>query len=361
MWSLATETKKGLDNRSEALPMTVDAQYNVGFTWQRQYGFRITKNLNDKVWLGLSVEGPQATLTGHGSPTSLFFAAPGAGGGLLNAFDSFVSTGYSINKTPDFIVKAAYEPGWGHYEVFGVISTFRARVYPCALAAGSLTPPAFCTGNPAGTAAGAFNDGRTGGGIGANLRVPLVAKKVDAGVHVIGGDGVGRYSSAQLADATTRPDGTLSLIRGGGVLGTLELHPTPKLDIYLNYGAEYAYRSAYTFTNLAGAPVGVGYGSRLFNNSGCETHEGVPATGTVNAPASNGTCTADLRNVQEGTIGFWHQPYKGSKGGIRWGIQYSYLLKNSWSGNGGLAPGTPGISAKAIDNMVFTSFRYYVP
>ncbi len=79
MWSLATETKKGLDNRTEALPMTVDAQYNVGFTWQRQFGFRVTKSFDDKAWLGLSVEGPQATLGGRGSPTSLFFAAAGAG------------------------------------------------------------------------------------------------------------------------------------------------------------------------------------------------------------------------------------------------------------------------------------------
>src|ERR1700674_3669775 len=29
MWSLATETKKGVDNRSEALPMTIDPQYTV--------------------------------------------------------------------------------------------------------------------------------------------------------------------------------------------------------------------------------------------------------------------------------------------------------------------------------------------
>src|SRR6202140_2113323 len=40
MWSLVTETKKGGDNRSEALPMTIDPQYNVGFSWGRQYGFR---------------------------------------------------------------------------------------------------------------------------------------------------------------------------------------------------------------------------------------------------------------------------------------------------------------------------------
>lgn len=33
MWSLATEDRQGLGNNSEATPLTVDAQYNIGFTW----------------------------------------------------------------------------------------------------------------------------------------------------------------------------------------------------------------------------------------------------------------------------------------------------------------------------------------
>ena len=40
MWSLVTETKHGADNRTEALPMTIDAQYTVGFSWAGQYGLR---------------------------------------------------------------------------------------------------------------------------------------------------------------------------------------------------------------------------------------------------------------------------------------------------------------------------------
>ena len=59
MWSLVTETKKGVDNRSEALPMTIDAQYNLGFSWARQFGFRVAKDFGDKVWLAFSVENPQ--------------------------------------------------------------------------------------------------------------------------------------------------------------------------------------------------------------------------------------------------------------------------------------------------------------
>ena len=373
MWSLATETRKALDNRTEATPMTVDAQYNVGFTWARQYGFRVTKNVNDKFWLGFSAEGAQATVTNHASPTSYLVGGLGAGGGLLNFADT---TGYSANPAPDFIVKAAFEPGRGHYEIFGVVSQFRNRVFPCSPAATAITLPAVCDtgagGAPVGaSAASAFNNSNTGGGIGVNARLPLdPGKKIEVGVHAFGGDGVGRYSSAQLPDATVRPDGTLALVRGGSGLGTLELHPSPKLDVYFDYGIEYAYRTAYTFQNAAGTTTtAVGYGSPLFNESGCEAAPPLPTgagpfTGTTAPggfnPSSAGGCTGDVRNIQEGTVGFWHKLYQGPKGGLRWGIQYSYIFKTTWSGNNN-TPTAPGVNAKAVDNMVFTSFRYYIP
>jgi hypothetical protein len=70
-WSLLTETTHGMDNRSEALPQVIDAQYVSGFSWARQYGFRVTKSLFDnKFWLGASIEESQATLTVHGNPTA---------------------------------------------------------------------------------------------------------------------------------------------------------------------------------------------------------------------------------------------------------------------------------------------------
>src|ERR1700731_532069 len=62
MWSLLTETKHGVDNRTEALPMTIDPQYTIGFTWARQYGLRLAKNFNNKVWLAVAAEESQATL-----------------------------------------------------------------------------------------------------------------------------------------------------------------------------------------------------------------------------------------------------------------------------------------------------------
>src|ERR1700730_10524013 len=403
MWA-ATADRKGIQNRQGNLPMMVDPQYVVGFTWARQYGFRVVKDFGGKFAVGLSVEGPQATLGGRGFTTltsttalgavtttqNFFINAPGQAGGLLNAFDA---TGYTVNKAPDILVKAAADPGFGHYEVFGILSTFRNRIFPCAVAgtnAANVPAPAVptvvtcpATGLAARSAAGAFDDTRVGGGLGASAMFSLFNKKVDLGVKAVAGDGIGRYGSAQLADETFRPDGSASLIRTAHALGRLEFHPNPKLDVYLYGGSEYGFRAAYTgyttitmtatpaipatatspaipaTTNTTISLTGIGgYGSPFANNSGCSTE--VPPTGTF-TPGTGGTCAGDIRIITEGTVGFWHKFYNGPKGGMRWGLQYSYLTRNGWSGNGGLPAGTPGIAPKSVDNMFWTSFRYYIP
>ena len=401
-WSLATETRKGITNRQEVLPQTIDSQYQVGFSWERQYGFRVVKDFGGKFALGLAVEGPQATIGGRGfslattttvgtasvaTTGNAFVFGPGSGGGLYNFVDT---TGYSFNKTPDIIVKAAADPGYGHYEVFGILSTFRNRVYPCGVVgtnAKDTAPPAAPTtlpcsvnGSTAPSSIGAFEDTRTGGGLGANLRVPVFTKKVEFALQGAAGDGIGRYGSAQLADLTLRPDGTQALIRTAHALGELEFHPTPKLDIYAYYGGEYAWRTAYkgydsiTVTKTPAIPATAttlaipattttafklnqigGYGSPFANNSGCST-ENPPSNQLT--PSGGGTCAGDTRLIMEGTVGFWHRFYQGPKGGFRWGLQYSYFTRSGWSGNNGTKI---SFSPKAVDNMVWTSFRYYLP
>jgi hypothetical protein len=346
MWSLVTETKKGLDNRTEALPMTIDAQYHVGFSWARQYGVRVVKNFNNKVWLGASLENPQATLTAHGNSSNFLIGAPGVGGGLYNP-----TANYSFNESPDVIVKAAFEPGFGHYEVFGIFSQFRDRVYPCAGA--STTKP--CGGSTDPNASGAFNDSRSGGGVGANARVSVYNKRIDIGAHVLAGDGVGRYGTSGLPDLTVRPNGTLALVKSLQGLGTLEWH-SPKWDWYLNGGAEYAGRTAYTKVS-SGKTVGVGYGSTLFNNGGCFTEQ-VPAASNGFTPGALVNCTGDTRVVYEGTLGFWYKIYNGSKGKVQFGPQYSYVNRVSWYGK--TSPTLPS-APQGNDNMLFTSFRYYLP
>ena len=400
MWSLATESKKGIQNRQEALPLIIDPQYVVGFTWQRAYGFRVVQSLFDnKFAVGISIEGPQTTVGGRGFSTftnatgvtsqNFFLNAPGNSGGLYNAFDP---TGYTANKAPDLVAKITADPGWGHYELFGLISTFRDRVYPCAAVSPKASTattilvgaPLSCGAAPTATApsaAGAFNDSQIGGGIGASATVPLVPKKVDIGLKVVAGDGIGRFGSAQIPDVTARPTGTLALIRTGHAMARLEFHPNAKLDLYAYVGDEYGARAAYkgyssvrlatnTLTGPAfGAPVtttttvttstsGIGgYGSPFANNSGCST-EVAPVN--QNTPGTGGTCAGDTRNIIEGTAGFWYKFYNGSKGRLQWGMQYAYFTKSAWSGNNNV-PAAFTIDPKAVDNMVWTSFRYYLP
>jgi hypothetical protein len=416
MWSLATETKKGLINRQENLPMMIDPNYVVGFTWARQYGARFVKDFGGKFALGFSVEGPQATIGGRGfssvttinsgaapativtsgattgTTSNFFLNAPGAGAGLYNAFDA---TGYTTNKAPDLIFKAAADPGFGHYELFGIVSFFRDRIYPCGVvgsnANDTVTPatPTLLTGGclsatPTEVSSfGSTNSSTTGGGLGASALWSVFNKHVDFGLKAVGGDGIARYGGAQLADATARPDGTLALIRTAHGLARLEWHATPKIDLYGYYGAEYAWRAGYsgydavTITKTAGIPAtatsgaipattttkisttGIGgYGNFAANNSGCAT-EGVPVNDFN--PSSGSNCAGDIRVIQEATLGFWYKFYQGSKGRLQFGIQYSYLAKDAWSGTGGVATGGTAISPKGVDNMILTSFRYYIP
>ena len=330
MWSLVTETRKGLDNRTEALPSTIDAQYTVGFSWARQYGFRVTKNFNNKVWLGVSVENAEVLVTAHGNAANFLVGAPGTGGGLYNP-----TANYSWNLSPDYIVKFAFEPKFGgHYEVFGVASDFRERIFPGATLA---TP----------TAAGAFNNSVWGGGIGANARWMLAQKRVEFGVHYLGGPGIGRYGTTTLPDLTVKPNGQLATLHSNQALGTLEFH-AKKMDIYTNFGAEFVGRAFYKTSK--GKPEG--YGSPLFSNAGCET-EVVPGGANGFTPGSLASCNGDTRNIMEATVGFWYKPYNGEKGRFQFGPQYSYVIRNTWEGVGG-AP-------NAVDNMIFTSFRYYLP
>jgi hypothetical protein len=416
MWSLVTETKKGMLNRQEDLPQMIDPNYVVGFTWARQYAARFVQNFGDKFALGFSVEGPQATIGGRGfssvttinsaaAPATIvtsgattattgnfFLNAPGVGAGLYNAFDA---TGYTVNKAPDLIFKATVDPGFGHYEVFGIFSFFRDRIYPCGVVGSNAkdtaapTTPTILTGNCTSatptevSSFGATNSSTTGGGFGASALFPLFHKHFDFGLKAVAGDGIGRYGGAQLADATARPDGTLALIRTAHGLARFEWHVLPKLDFYGYYGGEYAWRAGYsgydtvTITKTTAIPgtatspaipattatkistLGIGgYGNFAANNSGCAT-EGVPVNDFN--PSSGSNCAGDIRFIQEGTLGFWYRFYQGPKGRFQFGVQYSYLAKDAWSGTGGVPAGDLAISPKGINNMVWTSFRYYLP
>jgi hypothetical protein len=347
-WTLATEYTKGLLNKSEAVPFTIDPNYNVGFVWARQPGFRVVKSFNNKFWVAASAEQAQTlspSCTGEnfaGSaaiacPSNYILGAPGTGGGLYNGggqpggSSSAPLTGYTYNLAPDIIAKVAYDSTFGHYELFGVARFFRDRVYPSST-----------------SGAGAYNDSRVGGGIGGSARVPVFAHKVDLGIKGLYGDGTARYGATQLADTTVRPDGQFALLHSFSGMASVEAHATKRLDVYGYYGGDYVGRNYVTT-----ATGEVGYGIYTANNTKCYIE---PAPGTGNGAGyspTNATCGGSNKDTQEVTVGYWYNFYNGPYGRLRQGLQYSWVYRGIWSGIGG--------SPNTTDNVVETSLRYYLP
>ena len=445
LWSLATEDKKGISNLSGDImvPQTIDPNYNAGFVWTRQYGFRVTKTWNHAA-IGFASENPQLLYTASlaGNTPYAVLGSAGTNGGNYNAAISTCTPATSIvnytnqvetdtpantisvpvpvyktlngcadiatlsfNYAPDVIVKLALDPGWGHYEIIGIGGFAHETVYPgettngnlyggiadveASAAAGStvLAAPALST-------AGAYSNSITLGGVAASFRVPL-GKMISLGGKGLYGPGVGRYGDSTLADVTADASGKLAPIHNFSGLGTLEVNPTAKLAVYFNAGIDYAARTDFataTATTL-GAPsatfcpttagafacttaptsadyaaggawgatwkapsaAAVGYGSRFLSNSSCNTnaapgYNGGGSTGYI----PGGSCGAQNRDIQEYTAGYWYDFYKGDRGRFRQSIQYSYAAREGWSG-------ASGIGAKGVDNMFWTSFRYYLP
>lgn len=340
MWSLVTETKTGVDPRTEVLPQTPDAAYHVGFSWMRQPGVRIAQKVGIATY-ALSLEEAEYIFNATNANNNFFFGAPGVSGGLFNAFNG----NYSNNVAPDVILKASFDPKFGHFEVGGIARFFRDRYYPGY----GLGVNGTGTSVPNGTGT---NDTKTGGGFFANAHVPMT-KYFTLGLHVMQGTGVGRYGTSTLPDITVHPDGTLAPIRSSQGLLSLEFHPTPKLDLFGYAGGEYAQRTVYR------DPVSgklVGYAPITANIAGCNT-EYTPTSNTGYAPAAATNCSASTRALLEGSAGFTYRFYQGPKGRLQYSMMYSYLERETWTGTNGTSFGSP----KGTNNMVFTSFRYYIP
>jgi hypothetical protein len=451
LWTLAAEDKKGISNLSGDImtPLTIDPGYNAGWVWTRQYGFRVTRTSKYAAF-GAAIENPQLVYTASLAGNTPYAVVGGDGlpGGNYNAAVSTCtpstsivnytnqqsvnsSTGaivnaavpvyktlngcsdiatFSFNEAPDILVKLAFDPGWGHYEIIGIGGFVHETVFP-----GETTNGNLYGGNtdivkgaviaPALTTAGHFNSNIQVGGIAGSFRVP-VGKIVSFGGKALYGPGVGRYGNSALSDVTSNAAGEIRPIHNFSGLAALEANPTSRLALYMYYGIDYAARADYGVagaTTTLGAPnpcfldpggtaclntsgkltfpttvttaqlaagswgatwaapsnAPVGYGSRLANNSGCSTvaapgYNGGASTGYVPSNPSSSVCVGQNRDLQEATAGWWYDIYKGDRGRFRQGFQYSYAVRQGWSG-------ASGIGAKGIENMFWTSLRYYIP
>src|SRR4029078_9678155 len=117
---LVTANRVGILPGTENAPLTIDAQYVVGFNWARQPQLRFLPDRNKTVGVGVSVEAAQTAFASNGTPLATSAAngtvvptglsvnaANGCNAaGLLNS-----TTSCSNNKFPDVIEKAALDPG----------------------------------------------------------------------------------------------------------------------------------------------------------------------------------------------------------------------------------------------------------
>ena len=311
-WSLATLYKDGLYPRDENVPLSIDAQYVVGFNWLRVPQLRLVEHFSKVFSFGFSLENPEA-VTSNGinatglpagatfPPSSVDYQNGGDSAGLENS-----TTTYTTNVAPDVIVKAALDPGFGHYEVYGLGRMFRSTI------------------------AGAGQTS-SGGGVGGGMILPVIPKLVSFQLSGLIGRGIGRYGSVQLPDVTMKPNGVLAPIRAYQVLLGLVYTPTPRMTIYGYGGRE---KASATYFTLGTATYG--YGAPQFNNSGCNT---------------SGTCVGNTNSVDEVTAGFWWKYYQGRLGNLQFGLQGEYFQRNAFAGVGG-AP-----TANMFVGLA--SFRYY--
>ncbi len=320
MWSLMVRHNLGMATGQEdsAPGDLIEGSFILGHVWERQAGFRLVKNFNNKVWLGVAAENPQTTYSVTNAPIDMFGLSTSTNATSPSsdviAYSEGVASGFSTDIAPDLIAKANFEPGWGHYEIKAIYRFFRTRE-------NGVTYKAYGTG------------------LGWSTKSPIT-RKLDFITEGLAGVGIGRYSSGGGPDITLHPDGSPVPIRQLHVSSGFEYRPYSKLSLFAYEGNEYYQRAAYVNSN----GLGVGYGSPLTNNSQCEAE--VPG---YNLPV----CTAQNRDINQVIGGFWYSFFKGPYGTMKYGMNYEHLRRNTWYAVGGQPQGQ--------DDIVMTSIRFVLP
>ncbi len=315
-WSLATMFKVGVTPRQENLPLTVDQQYVPGFTWKRQAQFRVAKDFDEgKYWLAASLESPQTTYSVGSNGTGVDL-------GTVNYSNAGISTltpgqAYSTDIAPDLIVKLAADPGFGHYELYGIGRFEQDRVS--------------VVGN-------GHNNTSLAGGVGGGLILPVLGDKLSFEARGLAGYGIGSYGTSGLPDATIKQSGAALPLPEVQALVGLVGKPSPVVDLYGYVGTEQIGRR---YFNAGGKAYG--YGNPAYVNSGCGVE------------LSTATCTANTAGIVQGTLGAYWRFLHGEFGTVQAGVQYSYTRRDIFKG----VTATPGTGNQGTDeNTFFFSLRY---
>ena len=308
-WSLITPNTKGVFPPNELVTATIDLSLTAGYLYNRQAQIRVAKDLGHGLWLAASVENAATVYyVGPNGATGLnqtvTTSSPGSGG-----FDSQVN--YSDNIAPDFILKAALDSPYGHYELFGVAREFTTRVS---------------------TAGNGTSRTVAAGGGGGDFYVSLGSHLTAQGSLLVG-SGVGRYAAAAFPDATVGPDGEPAPLREVAALVGLVGRPSSRTSVYTYVGTESVARRSFEQDGKA-----YGYGNPLYVNSGCWTE------------ASPAACTGNTSRVLEATTGGWWRLLKSGPGNLQAGLQYSFTRRSLFDAVGG--------GGSVNENAVYIALRY---
>ncbi|RFD18749.1 hypothetical protein DY926_14900 [Komagataeibacter melaceti] len=325
-WTMLTPDRVGIVPRQESLPETIESSILAGQTWSRQWQLRVVKDfLKHRLWTGFSIENP-ATIydtTGFGDDVgngefrlpgnSANYAKVGSNGvGLSSA-----STNYSNEIAPDIIGKVAWDPTWGHYEIEGLLHFPHDRSVI----------------NGVGE-----NHTAIAWGAGGSMILPVIPHRLEVRLSGLAGKGIGRYGSVLLPDATLRSNGAPGLLSSAQTTAGIIAHPNKLIDVYGYFGMQRSGRSYFDDDGHA-----YGYGNPMSDNTGCGVEGSDINTGL-------GGCTANIRSVEEFTIGAWYRFIHGKYGTVQAGTQLAYSRVHTWAGMGG-AP-TTSLSE------IFFDFRY---
>lgn len=311
-WSLLTLNAVGENPRTELPSPAIDAQYTVGFLWTRQPQLRIVKDFNKQLYIGISIENPQTTVNTGLQGAAIVTANHVTFNGPPMAGLFSPNTVLSTNHLPDLVGKIAFDPDPAHrfhFELMGLWRDFYDR-------------------------ANFTNHDVSAASVGVGTFIKLIPGVFDIQATALYGQGIGRYETSGLSDATLRPDGVLAPLTQHTELLGLTWHATPLWDFYVFGGESVDLKKLYTFNN---APAG--YGNPAAVNIGCLSE------------IATGACTANSQSIQQINVGTWDNVYSGTYGQLRLGLQYSYTKRKTFAGVGG-APAPD-------ENMFFTSFRYY--
>lgn len=331
-WSLISPSKVGIDPRSIDGPPVVDFESVPGIFTARQPGVRVWKDFGSQFSLSLSAESAQTSFVGGNGdfrggtapntlvgtpatgpqgvvdPTTLF-GVTGPGGSFFNPL-----TNLSLNRVPDVIVKAAWDPSIGdnklHVEAWGLYRDLLDR-------------------------SNSTNHSVSGFALGGHVAYEILPKVLE--FQLTAGQGaLGRFSATPFSDATLRQDGTFQVLPILGIQSGLTWHATPALDIYGFAGLEKT-KATFSFGSN-GAPFG--FGNPLYDNRGCNVE---------NSPASQ--CNGNTKEIRQLTGGFYQTLYQGTFGMVKFGAQYAFTQRFAFEGVGG-AP-------KTDEHIVMTQLRYY--